>query len=771
MGRGPRDRRRPVRAPQRRRPSTSCRPSAMPTSTPRGSGRSPRRYRKCVRTFSSPDRLHGPLPGVPVRLLAGPAVRLGARAQARPVRPDPRTRRRGQWLPVGGTWVEPDCNLPSGESLVRQFLHGQRFFEREFGRRCREFWNPDVFGYNGQLPQIMRGAGIDRFLTQKLSWNRFNQPAAPHIHAGRASTGRRCWPTSRRPTPTTPPRGRASCAGTRATTRITTARSTASLFGFGDGGGGPTPAMLETLRRAARPPGRAAHDDRARRTSSSTASRPTPPTGRPSSASCTSSTTAAPTPPRRGQAREPRGRTGAARRRAPGGGAARVPGGEHPARARWTAVAAPALEPVSRHPARLVDRAGLRGRGPRPCRGAARGEPSPRRRWPRSAATAGGDAVNTIGVRAGPRWRVAGRRAGWVEAPPLRLGAVGDAPPRCRSASAPATRSCSRTAPCARTLGPDGACRSLVELETGREALAAPGNRAPALRRPADRVRRLGRRPVPPGDRRRRPAGGACAVSRRPAARRGRRSSGGRAGGTLRQIVRLDAGSRRLEFHCEVDWRRRTRLLKVLFPVAVRAPNATYEMQFGTPSGRRTTRPARPGPLRGARAPLRRPLRARLRRRPPDRLQVRLLDATANEMRISLLRSPTEPDPRGRHAAGTSSPTPSCRTPAAGARQASSAEAAALRGPAALGARRRACRARGSRSTTPNLVLDTVKRAEDSDALVLRLYEAHGARGTAALRVGCRSPRRSRATCWRIRASCSRRMARRSSSPTGPRRS
>ena len=60
-------------------------------------------------------------------------------------------------MPVGGTWVEPDCNLPSGESLVRQFLHGQRFFEREFGRRCREFWNPDVFGYNGQLPQIMRG--------------------------------------------------------------------------------------------------------------------------------------------------------------------------------------------------------------------------------------------------------------------------------------------------------------------------------------------------------------------------------------------------------------------------------------------------------------------------------------------------------------------------------------------------------------------------------------------------------------------------------------
>ena len=82
----------------------------------------------------------------------------------------------GGWVPVGGTWIEPDCNIPSGESLLRQFLHGQRYFEQRFGRRCTEFWNPDVFGYNGQLPQIMREGGVVRFLTQKLSWNRFNQP-------------------------------------------------------------------------------------------------------------------------------------------------------------------------------------------------------------------------------------------------------------------------------------------------------------------------------------------------------------------------------------------------------------------------------------------------------------------------------------------------------------------------------------------------------------------------------------------------------------------
>ncbi|KAH9368692.1 hypothetical protein HPB48_004711 [Haemaphysalis longicornis] len=64
--------------------------------------------------------------------------------------------KKGQFIPVGGTWVEMDGNLPSGESFVRQFLYGQLFFEKEFGSRCKEFWLPDTFGYSAQLPQIMR---------------------------------------------------------------------------------------------------------------------------------------------------------------------------------------------------------------------------------------------------------------------------------------------------------------------------------------------------------------------------------------------------------------------------------------------------------------------------------------------------------------------------------------------------------------------------------------------------------------------------------------
>ena len=81
----------------------------------------------------------------------------------------------GQWIPVGGMWVEADMNLPSGESIVRQLVHGQRFFEEHFGRRCREVWIPDVFGYPASLPQVFAASGCTRFVTQKLSWNKENR--------------------------------------------------------------------------------------------------------------------------------------------------------------------------------------------------------------------------------------------------------------------------------------------------------------------------------------------------------------------------------------------------------------------------------------------------------------------------------------------------------------------------------------------------------------------------------------------------------------------
>ncbi len=76
----------------------------------------------------------------------------------------------GRWEVIGGMWVEPDLNMPDGESLVRQILVGKRYFQKNFGIDVKIGWNPDSFGYNYQLPQIYKKSGMDYFVTQKLMW-------------------------------------------------------------------------------------------------------------------------------------------------------------------------------------------------------------------------------------------------------------------------------------------------------------------------------------------------------------------------------------------------------------------------------------------------------------------------------------------------------------------------------------------------------------------------------------------------------------------------
>src|SRR6202047_2532723 len=76
----------------------------------------------------------------------------------------------GRWEIIGGMWVEPDLNLPAGESLVRQILVSKRYFQKNFGVDVKIGWNPDSFGYNYQLPQIYKKSGMDYFVTQKLLW-------------------------------------------------------------------------------------------------------------------------------------------------------------------------------------------------------------------------------------------------------------------------------------------------------------------------------------------------------------------------------------------------------------------------------------------------------------------------------------------------------------------------------------------------------------------------------------------------------------------------
>jgi alpha-mannosidase len=81
----------------------------------------------------------------------------------------------GRWEVQGGMWVEADCNVISGESMVRQFVYGKNYFKDEFGIDVRNLWLPDVFGYSAAMPQILKKAGVDYFLTQKISWSQFNK--------------------------------------------------------------------------------------------------------------------------------------------------------------------------------------------------------------------------------------------------------------------------------------------------------------------------------------------------------------------------------------------------------------------------------------------------------------------------------------------------------------------------------------------------------------------------------------------------------------------
>lgn len=84
----------------------------------------------------------------------------------------------GRWEANGGTWLEPDTNIPSGESLTRQFLYGSGYFHQRFNARQNVLWLPDVFGYSAALPQIMQGFGVANFMTTKISWNDTNR--MPH---------------------------------------------------------------------------------------------------------------------------------------------------------------------------------------------------------------------------------------------------------------------------------------------------------------------------------------------------------------------------------------------------------------------------------------------------------------------------------------------------------------------------------------------------------------------------------------------------------------
>ncbi|TFK19473.1 alpha-mannosidase [Coprinopsis marcescibilis] len=155
----------------------------------------------------------------------------------------------GKFHPVGGTWVENDSNMPSGEALVRQHLFGQNFFQTRFGKRCDTAWLPDSFGLTGALPQIIRQSGMKYFFTQKLSWNNINRfPHTTFNWVGIDGTQVLCHMT---PVETYTAQATVDDIRKGLTNHKNIESSDTALlvFGNGDGGGGPLSKMLENLRR------------------------------------------------------------------------------------------------------------------------------------------------------------------------------------------------------------------------------------------------------------------------------------------------------------------------------------------------------------------------------------------------------------------------------------------------------------------------------------------------------------------------------------------
>ncbi len=164
----------------------------------------------------------------------------------------------GRWEPIGGMWVEADCNISGGESLARQFLLGRAFFREHFGPRAEApvLWLPDVFGYAWNLPQLIKQAGMDYFFTIKIGWNQYNRlPYDTFWWQGLDGT-RVLTHFSTTPNPDSSAYG--STYSARATPEQMHGTWTSfkqkelpqpllMCFGYGDGGGGPTREMLENL--------------------------------------------------------------------------------------------------------------------------------------------------------------------------------------------------------------------------------------------------------------------------------------------------------------------------------------------------------------------------------------------------------------------------------------------------------------------------------------------------------------------------------------------
>jgi alpha-mannosidase len=151
----------------------------------------------------------------------------------------------GRWEVVGGMWVEPDLNLPDGESLVRQLLVGKRWYKQAYGVDVKIGWNPDSFGYTWQLPQIYKKSGVDYFVTQKMTWNDTNQLPFK-LFWWQSPDGSKVlayFPHDYGNDTLNPVRLSDDLAAARE--KSTGLTEMMDLYGVGDHGGGPTRAILD----------------------------------------------------------------------------------------------------------------------------------------------------------------------------------------------------------------------------------------------------------------------------------------------------------------------------------------------------------------------------------------------------------------------------------------------------------------------------------------------------------------------------------------------
>jgi len=153
----------------------------------------------------------------------------------------------GQWEFVGAAWVEPDCNITGGESLVRQLLYGQKFWKQHFGKTSRTMWLVDTFGYASAMPQILRKSGLDTFVTQKLTWSETNPFPYGHFDwEGIDGSRIRCVFPQSYVTRTYPDE---MMQWYKRYPSKDIAPDLLYLYGYGDGGGGPVREDVELGKR------------------------------------------------------------------------------------------------------------------------------------------------------------------------------------------------------------------------------------------------------------------------------------------------------------------------------------------------------------------------------------------------------------------------------------------------------------------------------------------------------------------------------------------